>query len=88
MYIMGGQAELRRRSQSLMMLLFFWLGLAVGLPFEAPWGDAWTDASGNLRSTFHPVLVFYDCSVDTRIYLTSVACAEACRAGVLQFAPT
>lgn len=60
------------------------VGLAVGLPGEAPWGNTWSDAGGVLATSFAPLSLFYTCTVRNTTYSTMSACNAACDMGETQ----
>jgi len=64
------------------LLVLCWLSIAVGLPGEAPWGNAWSDASGAVALAFEPLAVYYTCTVRTQTYSSMAECSAVCEAGV------
>ena len=60
------------------------------MPYDAAWGDTWSDGGGVLASRVLAFAQFYNCTVagDDVMYRTQAACDTACKAGscVLQSA--
>ena len=57
---------------------------AQAMPYDADWGDTWSDGSGVLASEVMALADFYSCSVagDDVMYKTQASCRTACFAGV------